>query len=350
MEVDGEGVGISPPGRCVYAQNDAYLELCNPGWSTQWHAGFGNAFVLLALFVIWVWYGIAVHPLLFGKLIFFWRVASNYDSGDLLFGWLLLFPLALGSAYLIYIWFILGGWRTAWFSPLRGRIRFNRLTRKVYVLRPDSCGGNAVFEWDRLVALLHRTPPGHRLEGRIDSCLVLYHPPFDAYDPQAKEEDAIFVGPSLLPKATYATAALWEYIRRYMQEGPTVDVIPPNAPEDFAQVPRYLPQDYFTYCGKPSGLQLGLELQLSFFDKLMHLMSQATCSWPKFPKEWQSDSGLGEPEDKPVQTGAVMTALVYRAEDKLSPEDEVELMTHYGSEEALAEAKAKLARMRAGQS
>ena len=42
------------------------------------------------------------------------------------------------------------------------------------------------------------------------------------------------------------------------------------------------------------------------------MLSQMTCSWPRFPKEWHSDSGLGEPEDRPVQTGAVMTALVYR--------------------------------------
>jgi len=72
-----------------------------------------------------------------------------------------------------------------------------------------------------------------------------------------------------------------------------------------------------------------------------------TCSWPRFPKEWQSDSGLGEPEDRPVQTGAVMTALVYRAEGRLSPEDDVEFLTHWGTEEALTEAKARVARLAA---
>ena len=52
--------------------------------------------------------------------------------------------------------------------------------------------------------------------------------------------------------------------------------------------------------------------------------------------------GFGEPRRSPVQTGAVMTALAYRAEGKLSAEDEVALMSRYGTEEALAEAKAKL--------
>ncbi len=72
-----------------------------------------------------------------------------------------------------------------------------------------------------------------------------------------------------------------------------------------------------------------------------HMLSQITCSWPRFPKEWNSDSGLGEPEDKPVQTGAVMTALVYRSEGKLSLDDEVELLTHWGTKEALDEAKTR---------
>ncbi len=36
-----------------------------------------------------------------------------------------------------------------------------------------------------------------------------------------------------------------------------------------------------------------------------------------------------------------MTALVYRAKGRLSPQDEVEFLTHYGTPEALAEAKAR---------
>jgi len=72
-------------------------------------------------------------------------------------------------------------------------------------------------------------------------------------------------------------------------------------------------------------------------------MSQVTCSWPAFPKEWQSDSGVGEPEDKPVQAGAVMTALVYRAQGKLSKADEIEFLQHWGTAEAMQEAMSRKA-------
>ena len=63
--------GIEIPSRTAYAQNDAYLELCNPGWDLQWRAGIGNLYIILpAILVIWCWYGFAVHPVLFGKIIF----------------------------------------------------------------------------------------------------------------------------------------------------------------------------------------------------------------------------------------------------------------------------------------
>ncbi len=326
--------GISPAGRCVYAQNDTYLELCNAGWWKQWVVGMVMPFVVLAcLLSIWAWYECAIDPLLFpepGKQVLLW------------FGWLLFFPLAVAACVVfLYGALVSMGMRTAFFTYLRGRIRFNRKTRKVYVLRPSYCGGNKVFEWDRLVALLDTVPPTDK-RAIPDSTLVLYHPPFDANDSEAKGEDAIFVGPELLGSMRVeATAEFWEYIRRYMEIGPTVEKIPTNAPENYKEVPRLLPEAYSTYCGKPSISQYGLEQKPGVLQTPYHMLSQVTCSWPKFPKEWESDSGIGEPEDKPVQAGAVMTAMVYRAEGKLSKADEVEFMRRYGTEEGIAQALAR---------
>ena len=335
-----EGVGI--PGRCVFAQNEAYLELCNPGFGDQWRASFGTLFVVLpSLFIILGWYGLTVHPLLFHRFYFWWTTLP-YDNQkeDLLiwFGWILVFPLSLGCLLLLYISFIELGQRAAFFTYLRGRIRFNRKTRKVYVLRPKFGGGNRVFEWDKLVALMSRIPPDDPRHSKVPGVLILYYGPEHAKSPE--DEDAIFVG-NLLPfMREEQTAALWEYIRRYMEIGPTVDEIPPNAPASFKEIPRYLPADYFTFCGKPSAAQYKLEFKPGIMETTYHMLSQMTCSWPRFPAEWQSDSGLGEPEDRPVQTGAVMTALVYRSMGALSPQDEVELLAQYGAPEALAEARA----------
>ena len=340
---DADGVGI--PGRCVFAQNDAYLEVCNPGWKEQRIVMFGLlGMTAFNLFIIWMWYGFAVHPLLFDKFIMISHVV-DYKHGDetayLWFGWLLLFPLAGICAFMIFAGFYYMGARTLFFTYARGRIRFNRITRKVYVLRPGYCGGNKVFDWDRLVALCDLSGGGSK---STIKALALYYPPLSASDQPvngpAQGEDCIFVG-GALPSYS-AAASFWEYIRRYMQDGPTVDKIPPNASANYKHVPRFVPADYGTYCGMPSYAQYRLEVRPGFMEATFHMLSQMTCSWPKFPREWGSDSGLGEPEDRPVQTGATMTALVYRAKKKLSAVDEVELLTHWGTPEALAEAKSRL--------
>ena len=88
-----------------------------------------------------------------------------------------------------YGWFEGMGMRTAFFTYARGRIRFNRKTRKVYVLRPNYCGGNKVFEWERLVSLFRRAPEDHPMAQKINGALVLYHPPFQEDDPQGTGED-----------------------------------------------------------------------------------------------------------------------------------------------------------------
>lgn len=337
---DAEGIDI--PGRCMFAQNEAYLELCNPGWDVQWRMVLGTLIVMpFASLIIWMWYGIAVHPILFNEVIFMWNVETRdpEDWSLLWFGWLLLFPLALGVTVLLYGWFFGMGARTNYFTYARGRIRFNRLTRKVYVLRPGYCGGNKVFDWDRLVALPSRVPAGHPMASEIIGSLALYQAPLK---PDGSDEDAIYVGPSLTLNPAAQALRLWEYIRLYMQEGPTVDQIPANVTKHYNKIPRFVPHSYGSYCGLPSMSQYELEQGPGFTRVLMHTVSQMTCSWARFPAEWNSDSGLGEPEDRPVQTGAAMTALVYRAQGRLGREDEIEFLKHYGTAEALAEAQAKL--------
>ena len=103
-------------------------------------------------------------------------------------------------------------------------------------------------------------------------------------------------------------------------------------------IPERIEQQHTTYCGKPSPNQYRLEQRPGVMETMYHMLSQVTCSWPAFPKEWQSDSGIGEPEEKPVQTGAVMTALVHRAQGKLSKADEIEFLQRWGTAEAVQEA------------
>lgn len=335
---DAEGIDV--PGRCVLAQNDAFLELCNPGWDMQWRTTLGTLVVVpFSALVIWMWYGFAVHPLLFGHIYAVIGPSERLaDWSDYVFGWGLFFPLAAGVTYLLYGWFFGMGARTSYFTYARGRVRFNRLTRKVYVLRPPNCGGNKVFEWDRLVALPNRVPDGHPMASQIIGSLALYQAPVQ---PDGSDEDAIYVGPSLTLNPSVQALRLWEYIRLYMEVGPTVDHIPANAPRDYNRIPRNVPLVYGTFCGLPSIAQYENEQGPDIMRALLHMASQMTCSWARFPPEWNSDSGLGEPEDRPVQAGAAMTAIVYRAQGRLSRDDEIELLRHYGTAEASVKAQAR---------
>ncbi|AXV83783.1 hypothetical protein [Ralstonia solanacearum] len=324
------GVSVALPGtsdKCIYAQNNGYLELSNPGWDKQDVAVLGTVAVFpFAMFIVWIWYCFAVNPIIFGRVIVvFWVSTQTSSAGDLWFGWLLCFPLAVGALFLLYLHFGINGAHTAFFTDARGRIRFNRLTRKVYVLRPKKCGGNVVLDWNRIRAIVDMD--GYDLLLRRNAAperelpyyaLILYHPPFDEGDPASCGEDALFVGPFLRSKED--AASLWEYIRRYMEYGPGHQGIPATSPIESS-----------TYCGISSSQQRQLENRFAsggFF----YWLSVVTCTWPKFPKEWESDSGIGEPEDKPVQAGAVMTAAVYRSEGKLSPEDNIDFLRHWGGE------------------
>ena len=55
-----------------------------------------------------------------------------------------------------------------------------------------------------------------RSDSNCDRSLVLYWPPYDESDPNAVGEDVVFVGPTLKHEGI---GAVWEYIRRYMEEG-----------------------------------------------------------------------------------------------------------------------------------
>ncbi|MDR2189411.1 MAG: hypothetical protein LBE62_15410 [Azonexus sp.] len=78
-------------GRDVFAQNDAYLELCNPGWEMQEQAAMILLIISPYLLFIFSFYGFAIHPLFTGKVIFPTLETHDAGSGGLLMGWLFFF-------------------------------------------------------------------------------------------------------------------------------------------------------------------------------------------------------------------------------------------------------------------
>ncbi len=225
-------------------------------------------------------------------------------------------------AILSFAWFAVGVY---WFNFLRAvvltalcaRYRFNRTTRKVYVLRPRKFGGNVVLDWDRVQAHPHWHAPGdlklepgfqHDPEQRairanagggfmMTRGLVLYWPPLDADDPQRKGEELLWVG------QWQSEVSDWEYIRRFMEEG--MDAVPRPEASHYRRKGRSSPmQHYWEEEMDPEIRQAELlgepdpRANLSLIGRLLPLpflladyLGQWLCYWPTFPKSWNSDCG-----------------------------------------------------------
>nr|WP_288355252.1 hypothetical protein [uncultured Pseudomonas sp.] len=226
------------------------------------------------------------------------------------------------AAGVAFAWFTAGAY---WFIYLRGtvltalcaRYRFNRTTRKVYVLRPRKFGGNVVLDWDRVQAHPHWHAPGdlklepgfqHDPELRairanasggfmMTRGLVLYWPPLDADDPQRKGEELLWVG------QWQSEVSDWEYIRRFMEEG--MDAVPRPEASHYRRKGRSSPmQHYWEEEMDPEIRQAELlgepdpRANLSLIGRLLPLpflladyFGQWLCYWPTFPKAWNSDCG-----------------------------------------------------------
>ncbi|MBB6583999.1 hypothetical protein HXP36_19960 [Ralstonia solanacearum] len=206
------------------------------------------------------------------------------------------------------------------FTYLRPRYRFNRTTRKVYVLRPKRYGGNVILDWDRVKAHVTWCAPREMTPDQIDDKfarqlrqergggpfgmrgLVLYWPPLDLSDPERKGEDVLWVGPKL------AGEGLWQYIRTFMEKG--MDAVPePNEYEwlrkGFHTPSQHLEETELSASrvlddiggrGKNSA-QTQFAFLMTFLWAPLHSLAERLCTWPTFPEEWNSDCGQKRRED-----------------------------------------------------
>ena len=99
------------------------------------------------------------------------------------------------------------------FVQRRMLIRFNRVTRQVYLHRPRFAGGVTVFDWEQVTA----DETGVREKGAVNigRKLILWWGPSM---PELPHFHIVFVGKRA--EAPDDIVNLWEFIRRYMEEGP----------------------------------------------------------------------------------------------------------------------------------
>ncbi|SOY73568.1 NADH-quinone oxidoreductase subunit J [Cupriavidus taiwanensis] len=292
--------------RTLFDYNENFIELSNIGEENR-----STVFSLVAFFFF-----------LLGVAVFFLFLMLP-DSAIFSSEWWLDFAFGIGLAcipltYIVIIW----PHQIApnFFTCLRARYRFNRVTRKVYVLRPDRYGGNVILDWDRVRAHPAWCAPREMEPHEIDNNyarqrrqenaggelrirgLVLYWPPLDPNDPQRKGEDVLWVGPKL------SGESLWQYIRTFMEDG--IDKVPVPNEYEWLRKGFHSPSQHVeeTELGPSRALDdLGgrgkdsMQTQTLFVGSAiwapLHCLAERLCKWPTFPTEWNSDCGMRRRED-----------------------------------------------------
>ncbi len=293
--------------RCLFDLNEHFVELSNPGEEDRsLMLVLNGAIVVATLVFAFVLAWALVQVPLFSRdglrLVGIGTCVGLLPLGYFTFGWSSLVA-------------------PTFFTVLGARYRFNRSTRKVYVLRPARYGGNVVLDWDRVEAHVRWCAPRgmtHRelrdpvaretrqtvgrgpLEVRG---LVLYWPPLDPQDPQRQGEEALWVGPN------GAGRGLWEFLRAFMEEG--LDKVPQPQASEWRRKGFQTPEQYLaeSVLVEPESAMrrrsrqpqrpahVWMSDRVAALKAHLHCLAQRFCSWPTFPAEWNSDSGMRRRED-----------------------------------------------------
>ncbi|CBJ40372.1 conserved hypothethical protein (plasmid) [Ralstonia solanacearum CMR15] len=224
----------------------------------------------------------------------------------------------VGIGLLAALWPGLGA--PAFFTSLRARYRFNRTTRKVYVLRPKRYGGNVILDWDRVKAHTSWCASREMTPDQIDDKfarqrrqedgggpssirgLVLYWSPLDPNDPERNGEEVLWVGPKL------AGEGLWQYIRTFMEDG--MDKVPAPTEYEWLRKGFHSPGQHLEETEMSASrvldrvggrgensTQTKITFLMTFLWAPLHSLAERLCTWPTFPEEWNSDCGQKRRED-----------------------------------------------------
>ncbi|EJB8386184.1 DUF6708 domain-containing protein [Pseudomonas aeruginosa] len=219
-----EGVGESVSGKVydnhsVYAYTNIFIDLRTPNDEKRG---------VITAFLGWIYF-FFLYMIVTISCISVEKFTSGYrHDGEPLAGedyfFLTLFPVAILLLLAFFLKYTLRFFRLESFTARRIIVRFNRITRKVYLLRPKHLGGIRIMDWDKTEVLIDKKMS--ELEG-TGGFVILVWDKGDGVDLQGTPTDNIEV--TFVGKPTHNASellAFWEYIRRYMEEGPAAAPAP----------------------------------------------------------------------------------------------------------------------------
>ncbi|KRC78556.1 hypothetical protein ASE30_25975 [Achromobacter sp. Root83] len=203
----------------VYARNDIYLDVRTINDEKRGvitiFLGWIGAFLFYMLFAIG---GLSIEKIFTGHR----NNGEPLATSDYFF--LIFIPLICVGAIFIYFKYAFPYLRLESFTARRLIVRFNRITRKVYLLRPQNLGGIRILDWEKTQAVIDKNMT--ELEGTGGFVLLAWDRA-DGVDLEGNPTDNIelaFVGKPT--RNASELLAFWEYIRRYMEEGPAAAPAP----------------------------------------------------------------------------------------------------------------------------
>ena len=203
----------------LYSYNDKYIDLRTPNDEKR------GAITIFLGFA----YGFVTYMFLSMGAISAEKIISGHNHSGAQLGIsdyliLTLFPLFWPAILYILLKYTFRFLLMESFTARRIIVRFNRITRKVYLLRPKHLGGIRIMDWDKTEILIDKNMS--ELEG-TGGFVILVWDRGDGVDLEGTPTDNIEV--TFVGKPTRNASellAFWEYIRRYMEEGPAAAPAP----------------------------------------------------------------------------------------------------------------------------
>ena len=275
---------------CERADDQGLLHACNDTWLEvrTWNNDIRGVMTLFGVAMYWMFWSF-----LFGQWA---NVISLYMTGHRADGsfltrttpltWLLS-TVAMTVTNVIFTWIMQRYFlRYELFTQRWIRLRFNRKTKKVYLLRPKYAGGLMVFDW---------TLTDPNLGAKPDPAAPLLNWGVMAWMSKVVGERSTmqFVGRRTSFKTQGDWMAFWEYVRRYMEEGPAAVPAPktiigywPSLKESWISVTQWFPAlQQKGLAGKFSDAVTVLILPLIALLLIGNFLGQCLTWQAKFPEE-----------------------------------------------------------------
>jgi len=270
----------------LYAYTDKFIDLRTPNDEKKG---------VITAFLLWVYGFIFYYFLKFSGTAVEYISAGYgyYDDVPLVaqdYFFLPLFPLLLLLVLVFFGKFTFKYLRLESFTARRIVVRFNRATRKVYLLRPKHLGGIRIMDWNKTEILIDKSMS--ELEG-TGGFVILVWDRGDGVDLQGTPTDNLevtFVGKPT--RNARELLAFWEYIRRYMEVGPAAVPAPAKFVSKF-------PWPWLSFKAawgldtqflRHSGLWVFVVANLLMLPAILihaagHWLSLLLCYEPRFPRD-----------------------------------------------------------------